>query len=118
MFSYKIGIKIFPSKAYNLVSNKLNSNEAKLLFKINSRMLGVKANFKDKFKNNLVCQACLSHIDTQEGILICSALNTENNATKYSDLFSHDLDIVVPALKQFRALWRKREALLSNIKQS
>ena len=97
-----------------LVSNKLNSNEAKFLFKIRCRMLGVKENFKDNFKNNLTCQPCLSHTDTQEGILTCSALNNEQNTTKYNDLFSQDLDIVVPALKQFRALWRKRETILSN----
>jgi hypothetical protein len=77
-------------------------------------MLGVKENFKDNFKNNLTCQACLSHTDTQEGILTCSALNNEQNTTKYNDIFSQDLDIVVPALKQFRALWRKRETILSN----
>ena len=83
----------------HLVSNKLNSSEAKFLFKIRTCMLGVKTNFKEKFKNNLSCQICLSHTDTQEGILTCSALNTENKTTKYMDQFSHDLNIFVPALK-------------------
>ena len=85
----------------HFVSNKFNSNEAKFLSKIRTHMLGVKTNFKDKLRNDLSCQVCLSHTDSQEGILTCSALNTENKTTNYLDLFSHDLNIVVPALKQF-----------------
>ena len=70
----------------HLVSNKLNSSEAKFLFKIRTCMLGVKTNFKEKFKNNLSCQVCLSH--TEEGILTSSAPNTENKTTKYMDMIS------------------------------
>ena len=87
----------------HLVSNKLNSSEAKFLFKIRTCMLGVKTNFKEKFKNNLSCQESL--------LVQLSILKTRQPSI---DLFSYDLNIVVPALKKFRALWRKREILLSN----
>ena len=66
-------------------------------------MLGVKTNFKEKIKNNLSCQESL--------LVQLSILKTRQPSI---DLFSYDLNIVVPALKKFRALWRKREILLSN----
>ena len=95
-----------------LLSNKLTSSEAKFLFKIRSRMLDVRANFSGMYKNNLTCQVCFSHTDNQESILSCSALQNSNKLLKYNDLFSENLDVVLPILKQFRKLWRKRETLL------
>ena len=53
-----------------LWSDKLSLKEAKLLFKIRTRMLDVKTNFKNKYirKNtpeydNLLCEICKTHID-------------------------------------------------------
>ena len=71
-------------------------------------MLDVRANFSAMYKNNLTCQVCFSHTDNQESILTCSALKNDNDKLKYNDLFSDNLDVVLPILKQFRALWRKR----------
>ena len=76
-------------------------------------MLEVRKNFEKMYMNNMICQVCLSHSDTQEAVLICSALNTGSDIVKYGDLFSNNLDIVIPALKKFRSRWRKRESLLS-----
>ena len=62
-----------------LVSNKLNSSNANFIFKIRTCLLGVKTNFKEKFKNNLSCQVCLSHTDTQEGIQFSSQYWKQDN---------------------------------------
>ena len=96
-----------------LFSDKLNSNEAIFLFKIRSRMLDVRKNFEKKYLNNMICQVCLSHSDTQEGVLTCPVLNAGTETVKYGDLFSNNLDIVIPALKKYRLRWKKRESLLS-----
>ena len=75
-------------------------------------MLDVRKNFEHKYMNNMICQVCLSHSDTQEGVLTCSALNTDKDKVKYGDLFSKNLDVVIPALKKFQVRWKRRESLL------
>ena len=62
----------------------------------------------------MTCPACYSHTDTQQDIINCSALNTEKNTVRYSDLFSKDLNIVASALKKYQIMWKKREKILSN----
>ena len=62
----------------NLVSDKIISRDAIFLFKIITQMLDVCKNYESKYKNNMTCQLCLSHTDTQQDIITCSALNTEN----------------------------------------
>ena len=99
-----------------LSTSKLSANDAKFLFKIRSRMLDVRTNFEGLYKNNLICQVCMSHTDTQELILSCSALGN-NNQIKYNDIFSKNLDIVIPILKQFKVLWKKRETILMKKKE-
>ena len=96
-----------------LYNGKLNTKDAILLFKIRSEMLDVRKNFENKYLNNMICQVCLSHSDTQEGVLTCSALNTDVIETvKYGDLFSKNLDVVIPVLKKFQVRWKRRESLL------
>ena len=76
-------------------------------------MLDVRTNFENKFKNNMTCPACLSHTDTQQEILTCSALNAAQNNIKYVDLLSTDLNVVESALKKYQKLWKKREQILA-----
>ena len=76
-------------------------------------MIDVRKNFEKKYINNMICPVCLSHSDTQEAVLTCSALNTGKDNVRYADLFSKNLDTVIPALNQFQVRWRKREVLLS-----
>ena len=75
-------------------------------------MLDVKTNFSGMYINNLICPACLSHTDNQESILSCSKLENDKKSVKYNDLFSTNLDVVVPTLKHFKLLWKKRENIL------
>ena len=61
----------------------------------------------------MTCPACLSHTDTQQEILTCSALNAAQNNIKYVDLLSTDLNVVESALKKYQKLWKKREQILA-----
>ena len=71
-----------------LVNEKFKSRDAIFLFKIRTQMLEVRKNFERQFENNMTCQLCFSHTDTQQAILTCSALNSKPNQTNYNDLFS------------------------------
>ena len=52
----------------------LTLDEARTKFKLRSKMLEVKENFKGKFKaTTLNCDSCLSSYDTQDHILFCPA---------------------------------------------
>ena len=99
-----------------LVSDKINSRDAIFLFKIRTQMLDVRKNYESKYENNMTCQLCLSHTDTQQDIITCLALNTENRkiTVKYNDLFSNDLNTVASALKKYKSLWKRREHIMSN----
>ena len=81
-------------------------------------MLNVKANFKEKFKNDnqseeyyLRCDLCSKHIDNQENLLICESINDRNAKIKYMDLFSDDIAIAVEATRSYMKIWRRREEL-------
>ena len=98
-----------------LWSDKLSLKEAKLLFKIRTRMLDVKTNFKNKYITNSVklpeaiyCSFCLSDsIEDQEHIIDCEAFE-QPYKIRYTDLFSQDLKIVAENIKKYEALWKQR----------
>ena len=60
----------FQAKPY---LSELNLVEARTKFKLRSRMLEVKNNFKGDYRRtNLLCEGCKSSIETQDHILFCS----------------------------------------------
>ena len=107
-----------------LTTNKLNVREAKLLFKIRSRMLDVRNNYKGKYmpqcRNGLtetevlICQLCKGESDTQEHVLLCPQL-LHTRDTNYGDLFSDNLNTVVAALAEYSKLWRERSEKIQNL---
>ena len=61
----------FSAKSY---LSELNLNQARTKFKLRSRMLEVKNNFKGgRTANNLMCDFCESSLETQDHILFCPA---------------------------------------------
>ena len=104
-----------------LLSDKITVKEAKMLFKIRTRMLDVKRNYKNKYlsKNrsdyeSLLCEICKGHEDNTENIFLCPELsNTGEN--KFDDLFSRNIDKMLNALKQFQKLWIIREDKLKQM---
>ena len=99
------------------LSNKFTIKQSKLLFKLRSRMLDVKMNFKKKYKddiNLLVCELCGNkNLDDQNHVIVCTAIeNNKDNKLTYSDLFSKNLVTVQNAIiiyeKSWKEMWKKK----------
>ena len=78
-------------------------------------MLNVKANFKERYKNNsqseedsIKCELCLKHADDQENLLLCESLNITEKM-EYVNLFSNNINISSEATKIYKNIWRRRE---------
>ena len=92
-------------------SGKLKISEIKLLNKIRTRILNVKANFPHMYANDqdpLNCENCPEGVlDTQEHIVLCDGLKKKVNIN-YNDLFSSNIDIIKEALTAFEVAWNQR----------
>ena len=71
--------------------NKLNRMETSIIFKTRTRMLDIKANFKNKYQQQK-CRMCNEPIETQEHILeTCPGLHTTNKTKVYkNEIFDED----------------------------
>ena len=103
-----------------LISNKFTVQQSKLLFKIRSRMLAVKMNFKNKYKDNevlLQCKICNNgEMDDQQHVISCPSIaNNQNINFKYSDLFSENLSTVKAAIIQFEKSWNEMSTKTESI---
>ena len=113
-----------------LITDKISTKEAKLLFKVRTEMIEVKQNYKNKYtkKSNepleneeaLLCPLCHDHVDNAENVFKCSTLsiNNENDQSKhFNNLFSNNMNTVATAIKQFSYLWRIRQQKLEKTKK-
>ena len=96
----------------------LNIQEAKMLFRIRSRMVDVKMNFKNKYTDTL-CPVCktVGINDSQEHVLECPQLFKKQNILVnsdilYSHLFGSELKKKTTALRMFIVLWDERKEML------
>ncbi len=73
--------------------NRLTRNEASTIFKTRTRMIEAKANYKNKYKNNMTCRACGQETETQKHILQeCTALHqTDESKVTQIDIFTEDI---------------------------
>ena len=80
-------------------------------------MYNVKANYPGSHIYNMICELCKSATCDQRHLMVCSVLKKEvpelnNNTTvKYSHLFESS-DKIVPAIKLFNTIDKKREELI------
>ena len=77
-----------------MVSPLFTNDEVNILYALRSRSVNVKANFKNKFGNNLVCPLCMLDEDNQPHIMVCKELTSRfkrdelhSKKCKYEDLF-------------------------------
>ena len=101
-----------------LLSNKITVSQALLLFKIRSRMLDVKMNFKEKYQNDnmlLQCDICTDgKLDDQSHVPVCSGLvKNQNIQFEYSNLFSKNNTTLKKAITEYEAAWNEMCALRS-----
>ena len=105
-----------------LKNKKMHIEEIKFLFKLRSRMLSVKSNFKNHDHDQdmdmcilCLCPLCQRFQDDQAHILNCEKLNdVENDNTKdnnnYQNLLAENIDEIF--LKHYIKRWKKRELLM------
>ena len=70
-------------------SQELNTEQIKFLFKLRSRMLSFRANFKEHYLKNqnkeraLLCPLCQKHEDSQQNLIDCEEIdNSSEKITK------------------------------------
>ena len=95
-----------------LLSNMFSVQQSRLLFKLRTRILDVKANFKNKFQNDfdqLQCNLCDSDkIEDQKHVIECTKIkNNMNIMISYQDLFSKNLNIVKRAIDKYEKSWNE-----------
>ena len=96
------------------VDRRFSKSECELLFALRTRTVpGIKANFSSQYENNLVCELCSAHPDSQECLLSCDTLSkhvqTPDNI-EYEDLY-RSVDKQHKIVKVFKQLLRVREIL-------
>ena len=105
-----------------LMSNIFTVAQSKLLFKLRSRMLEVKMNFKNEYNDYidlLMCKQCNSgEFDDQRHVISCKVLDNNKNSTiKYIDLFSKDLNTVKRAITVYEKSWNEMRTRSSQVQQ-
>ena len=103
-----------------LSSDKLTTNEKKLLFSLRTRSIDVKRNYKKKFKFNMSCSLCKddSQEETEMHLQKCSKIIAKVNTAhaKYEDIFSEDIEKQIKITKIFGQVMKVRKILLNTIK--
>ena len=103
-----------------LVDRRFSRSESELLFALRTRMVkGIKTNFSSQYANNLTCELCSAHPDSQELLLSCATLRKNINIPdniEYEDLF-RSVDKQLAIVKVYKQLLREREILQSDRSQ-
>ena len=99
-----------------LECSQLNTTEKKLLFQLRTRMVDVKANFKN-MHSDVICPVCGISEDEQKHILECQALlcnisDITAEKVEYEDIFHSDISKQTSILKIFYNLWKKRKQMM------
>ena len=91
-----------------LTSEELSLSEKKLLFKLRSRMVEIKENYKGKYKENLLCSFCGIKDETAVHLLECKVLLNDLNLDEHLKNTKVD-DIFKDVSKQAKSVrvWRK-----------
>ena len=87
-----------------LKSKKFSNERKNLLFKLRTRMVEVKSNFRSLYEGNAMCRLCYTKEETQEHLIECSVIRQklgedgavdgdltwgeDNTAVMYEDIFS------------------------------
>lgn len=105
-----------------LQDQRINQNEAKLLFKLRTRMYPVKSNFKEQYNFNLSCELCNNAICDQRHLLNCKILQhlipeIKHTSVRYNHLFG-SIEKIIPAIKLFTKITETREEVIQILQES
>ena len=88
-----------------------NTEEIQFLYRLRTRMMDVKQNFKNMYDNNL-CRLCQNDEETQQHLLECEKLLQNcpplynDMLVKYEDIFSSNVKKQLRATKLFQSVWK------------
>ena len=90
---------------------------SQLLFAFRTRCFLVKNNFRNNYKNtNILCPLCEEKDDTQEHIFECKNIKSiYRDESKYEDIFSKDMEVLLQTAKTLKTLVQVRELLLEEL---
>ena len=89
-------------------SSPLDNEEKQFLFAARTRGLNVKNNFKQG-KQDLNCRLCGGHVEDQQSLLTCPALNNAQDTLQsdYRDLFSERIDKLTMITKLLKSKYEE-----------
>ena len=87
--------------------------DVQLLFRLRTKMVDCKANFRNQYRNILTCRICKAteSIENEDHILTCSMLNDEEYDVKFSDVYG-STDGQYRAVQVFKKVLRRRKIYL------
>ena len=105
-----------------LLSKKLTVEEVKTLFRLKTRMVDVKENYKNANTNNMWCKLCHLFVETQQHLLECPVLRAElKTIINFQEL---DTSMIFGSLmnqekfaKKYHVILQKRKDLLENVQK-
>ena len=104
-----------------LTIEKFTNENKILLFKLRTRMVDVKINFKNKYSTaNLRCRLCHGEDESQEHLLDCNVLILNclelynDSDVQYEDIFSENVAKMLSAVRLFSKVLKTRDTLLEN----
>ena len=102
-----------------LSSPLFSRKELSTLFRLRSRTVsGIRTDFCELYKPDLVCPVCRQHIDTLPDLMTCPALTTivqkedDSNQIVFSDIFSSDVSKQKAVTRLYVQLLEARDILL------
>ena len=97
-----------------LKTNLIHENQARLIFKIRTRMLNVKNNFKNN-QTNLCCPICQNDEDSQEHMMMkCSILENKITSKEFLTMFGCDEEKMAEVVKKVEMIVNERNYIIEN----
>ena len=105
-----------------LKPNSISSQEAKFIFLLRTRMLDVRINYRNRYKD-IRCPNCEDFPDDQAHLLLCTKLcsgtSVANRPTPdYDNIFNTDLGKMVEVSRLIHSNFKKRKQLLKSKDQN
>ena len=91
--------------------DKLTRKQASTIFKARTRMLEIKENYKNMYKNNMKCRACGLFDETQIHVMNqCQKLHTDNSTKVFNAEINHQCNVIVKdAVEKIQDIIQKLE---------
>ena len=92
---------------------RYSKDDVQLLFRLRTKMLDCKTNFRNQYNNVLTCRICKEDdsIEDEDHILNCSVLNDEEYGVQFSEVYG-SADEQYRAVQVFKKVLRRRQVYL------